>query len=52
MSDPHGALRDALHKAFTAGQKQQRTTDPTATSIDEAVAQHYTPETKEGSHDD
>ncbi|QIK49649.1 hypothetical protein P9A14_02520 [Gordonia hongkongensis] len=52
MPDPHGALRDALHKAFTAGEKKQRTTTPTATSIDDVVAQHYTPTTKEGSHDD
>ena len=52
MPDPHRSLRDALHKAFTSGQKQRRTTTPTATSIDDAVAQHYTPKTKEGSHDD
>ncbi len=52
MSDPHGALRDALHKAFTSGEKSKRTTTPTTASIDEAVAKHYTPEKKDHDHDD
>lgn len=51
MSDPHGALREALHKALTPEQKKRRTS-PTATSLDEAIAKHYTPEKKDHDNDD
>ncbi|MBR7191915.1 hypothetical protein [Gordonia sp. SCSIO 19800] len=46
-TDPHGALRDALHKALTTAKKPRRRGTLAATSLDDAVAHHYTPEKKD-----
>ncbi|MDH3021553.1 hypothetical protein QEN41_16345 [Gordonia alkanivorans] len=49
-SDPHGALRDALTKALESERKTTPPANPKASSLDDAVAHHYTP--KKDNHDD
>lgn len=53
MTDPHGAMCEALSKAFDdAWKKAHRPSRTGATSLDEAVAHHYTPKSKENDHVD